>query len=84
MNSNELWDRNDIQFARLISELKAAGLTPEQMDNLCESMDLNKDQIHELLDRGEEAFEFIMTVQRGGARHGMNVFGSCMSCLQFL
>jgi len=46
-----------IQFPRLLAEIKAVGLTPEQMNDLSVSMDLSKEEIHELFDRAEEAFE---------------------------
>lgn len=58
-NSDKLWGRDDVQFPRLISELKAVGLTEEQMKALAASMDLDRCHIHEILDRGEEVFEAI-------------------------
>lgn len=54
-----LWDRDDVQFPRLLAEIKAIGLTPEQMRNLSASMDLSKEDIHELLDRAEETFDAV-------------------------
>ena len=57
--SNDLWDRDDIQFPRLLAEIKAVGLTGRQMDELRASMDLDSNQIHELLDRAEETFEAV-------------------------
>lgn len=53
------WASNRIQFARLIAEIKAAGLTSHQMCDLKASMDLTSDDIHELFDRAEEEFESI-------------------------
>lgn len=52
-----LWERDDVQFPRLLAEIKAVGLTPEQMQSLSSSMDLSKEDIHELLDRAEETFD---------------------------
>ena len=57
--AEDLWENDDIQFARLLAEIKAVGLTPEQMDGLSESMDLSKEHIHQLLDRAEEVFEYV-------------------------
>lgn len=57
--SKETWDRDDIQFPRLLAEIKAVGLTGKQMDELRTSMDLDSNRIHELLDRAEESFEAI-------------------------
>jgi hypothetical protein len=52
-----LWDRDDVQFPRLLAEIKAVGLTGRQMNELRASMDLDSNRIHELLDRAEETFE---------------------------
>ncbi len=57
--AKETWDRDDIQFPRLLAEIKAVGLTGKQMDELRASMDLDSNRIHELLDRAEESFEAI-------------------------
>lgn len=54
-----MWDRDDVQFPRLLAEIKAVGLTGKQMDELRDSMDLDSNQIHELLDRAEETFEAV-------------------------
>ena len=52
-----LWDRDDIQFPRLLAEIRAAGLTPEQYRDLSVSMDLPPGAIDVLLERAEDAFE---------------------------
>jgi len=51
----ELWQADNVQFARLLSELKGVGLKPTQMTNLARSMNLTKTELHELFDRAEEA-----------------------------
>lgn len=38
------WNKNSVQFPRLLAEIYAAGLTDEQYDTLEESMDLERDQ----------------------------------------
>ena len=52
------WNNDIIQFARLLTEINA---TVEFSDNdfeaLCESMDLEKDRIHELFNRADKLFE---------------------------
>lgn len=46
------WDNNELQFARLISEIEAAGGFTEQLvQDLCASMNLEKDRITQLIDR---------------------------------
>lgn len=51
------WDDDAIQFPRLLDEIAGVGLTADQMDQLCESMDLTPPEIQELFDRAEEAWE---------------------------
>ena len=54
------WHDNAIQFPRLIAELDAAGaFTPEVMRDLQESMDLTPDEIGELIERANAAWEVI-------------------------
>lgn len=57
--SSPLWHRDDIQFPRLLAEIKAVGLTAEQVKALCESMGILPEDLHELLDRAEETFSSI-------------------------
>lgn len=57
---NPLWERNDIQFPRLIAEINATvELTKRQRTELCESMDLEPSDIDELFDRADEEWERI-------------------------
>lgn len=58
-DSHRLWERDDVQFPRLLAEIKAAGLPAEVIKQVCTSMDLSSEQVHELLDRAEETFEAI-------------------------
>lgn len=56
--STRLWNRNDIQFPRLIAELEAAGaFTRSVMTDLRESMDLTDSDISELIDRAQYEWE---------------------------
>jgi len=49
------WDKNSIQFPRLIVELDMAGaITEEVMNRLCDSMDLERSDILELLGRAQK------------------------------
>ena len=57
MSINNAWNHNELQFCRLLSEIAAVGLTNEQMKGLCESMDLQEQDIYELLDRAQNSFE---------------------------
>ncbi len=52
-----MFDRNDVQFPRLLAEIRAVGLTPEQIQGLCASMDLTAEQLETLLERAEIQFE---------------------------
>lgn len=52
------WDLPLIQFARLISELEAAGAFTEQVvQDLQTSMDLHEDAVTELIDRAQAIFD---------------------------
>jgi len=63
----DLWLRDDIQFARLIAELEAAGaFTPAVMSALCASMDLAEDRISELVDRAQARFEASCAALKAG------------------
>jgi hypothetical protein len=52
-----LWENDEIQFARLLAEIAAIGLTENQMMDLEDSMDLPPAKIRELFDRAEARFE---------------------------
>jgi hypothetical protein len=51
------WKNNGVQFARLLSEISAVGLTDQQYTDLGTSMDLPRERIDELLRRADEEFE---------------------------
>lgn len=51
-----IWNRDDIQFPRLLAEIRASGLTSEQYADLTKSMDLHPDMIDDLLERAENAW----------------------------
>lgn len=56
------WQDNSIQFPRLIAELDAVGaFTPEVMFALQEAMDLSADEVGELIERANAAWETIIT-----------------------
>lgn len=57
--SNEFWERDDVQFPRLIAEIKAVRLTPDQVREITASMDITREELSELLDRAEKTFESI-------------------------
>jgi hypothetical protein len=54
-----VWDDNTIQFARLLAEINAIGLTMSQYQQICDSTDLGVMDIDELLERAEKEFEEI-------------------------
>ena len=57
MAHKTFWERDDVQFPRLLAEIKMVGLTAEQLQGLKVSMDLETTDICEVLDRAEETFE---------------------------
>ena len=57
LTPDDRWAADAIQFPRLLAELRAVGLTGEQYAGLSESMDLTRDQIDELLERAETAWQ---------------------------
>jgi hypothetical protein len=60
MSIQDNWDNNDIQFPRLIAELQMAGaFTPEVMEALQDSMDLELADIDELMTRADVLWDQI-------------------------
>jgi|SRR5215213_9917053 hypothetical protein len=53
-NDSSLWDRNDIQYPRFIAEILATGALTEAVRTLiCDSMDLEPEELNELCTRAE-------------------------------
>jgi len=52
---NELWFNDQVQFARLLVEIRAT--QDIDFDELCESMDLEFEYVQELFDRAHKNFE---------------------------
>lgn len=57
---DETWDNDDIQFPRLLSEIRAFGLTCAQYESLGLSMDLEVAEIDELLERAEMVWQAVL------------------------
>lgn len=56
----DLWNNDNIQFCRLLAELDlAGGFTNKVIKNLCEAMDLDKENILELRNRSQNKFDKI-------------------------
>jgi hypothetical protein len=55
--SSEKWDDDSIQFPRLLAEISAVGLSTEQWEGLCTSMDIDNELLNELFDRADNAWE---------------------------
>lgn len=54
------WDNNEIQFPRLIAEMQMAGAFSEDVImELCESMDLEPEEVQELVNRACDAWDEI-------------------------
>jgi hypothetical protein len=59
-NAHRNWENNAIQFPRLIAELEASGaFTQEICATLCESMDLDMDDLDNLVTRAQDIWEEI-------------------------
>lgn len=57
--SGSKWEKDSLQFPRLLAEIRAIGLTQAQYNDLCASMDLTMEDIDELLERAETAWQKI-------------------------
>ena len=57
--SADLWNNDEVQFARLIAEMEAYGVFEGMHDwhGLFESTDLDEDAVCELIDRAQLSFE---------------------------
>ena len=61
-NHNRLWEKNKVQFPRLLAEIRAVGLTQKQYADLCSSMNLEKDDVDALFERAEQEWELVKEV----------------------
>ena len=53
-----MWDDNNVQFARFIAEAEMAGaFTQEVVRDMCESMDLDADELTSLIERVQTIFD---------------------------
>ena len=66
VQTNPLWDRDDIQFARLLLEIKMVLLSDDDIGSLASSMDLDDKDVEELFDRAEDAFDKSKAMQDAG------------------
>lgn len=57
--TDEPWEDDCLQFARLLAEIRAVGLTHDQMLALSVSMNLHKDYVEEIFARAKNRFEEI-------------------------
>lgn len=58
------WTNKGVQYPRLLAEIRAVGLTPEQYRDLGASMDLSRDEIDEVLEWAESDWQ---TIKDGNA-----------------
>lgn len=52
-NLIEEWDRDNVQFPRLLAEIAAVGLTSDQKIGIAKSMDINAEKLAYLFGRAE-------------------------------
>tara|TARA_R110000787_G_scaffold336_2_gene1167 strand:+ start:3812 stop:4030 length:219 start_codon:yes stop_codon:yes gene_type:complete len=54
------WENDDIQFARLLDEIQGnVTISDSDMEALCESMNLSKDEIFEIFERAQSKWDKI-------------------------
>jgi hypothetical protein len=58
-NIKDNWNNESIQFARLLSEISAAGIDWEMMNQLCQSMNATQGEIEDILNRADARWELI-------------------------
>jgi hypothetical protein len=56
---SQKWDDNFLQFARLLDEICAVGLSKEQLEQIGESMDLPQAPLNDLFERARQQWEQI-------------------------
>lgn len=59
LSNTPLWEYDEIQFARLLDELDAAGLDEETLETVAGSMGLSHDALMSLFERAGESFDYI-------------------------
>lgn len=64
----ELWKNDKIQFARLLAEIRAAGLDDETWQVVAESMDLTEGEIREILERAEAYWDSVKLLPHSSVR----------------
>ena len=58
-------DSDEIQFARMLSEILAAGINQEQMSLLGEMMDVDVEEVREVFDRARATWEAVKAKRLG-------------------
>ena len=53
------WENDAIQFPRLLAEIRMFGLTDEQVEQVCDSMDINEQELDILFERAEDEWQRI-------------------------
>lgn len=54
---NPLWEDDQVQFIRLLAEISSTNLTSEIYSQLREATDLTNEEINELFDRADAAWQ---------------------------
>ena len=57
--SGPCWKNDYVQFSRMLSEIRACGLTDSQYQDLKLSMDLDRTDIDKIMERAETEWEKI-------------------------
>jgi hypothetical protein len=82
--SDEMWKRDDVQFPRLLAEIRATVDTSHYEKDLLEGMDLTAEQLDELFDRAQREWECVKKYgpdtgcsEAGNTWSGYGVDGKC-------
>ena len=57
--TSDTWSMDAIQFPRLLAKINAIDLTQQQVEQLCEAMDLEPHHLDEIFNRAEERWKAI-------------------------
>lgn len=57
--AKSMWHLDEVQFPRLLAEIRAICLDGKQYADLCKSMDLTEDEIDEILERADKRWQSI-------------------------
>lgn len=76
--TTDTWDRDDIQFPRLLAEIHAMGLTDDQFATLAAEMDTSIEDLGDVFWRATNQWDEIKAATYGGGLH--EEIDACPQC----